>query len=72
MKWFGHVTRKPGTLANTILYGAVDRQRRSRRPRTSWTTNMKDWMGLKLTYCTRIAKAWEEWRKGIATSKMPQ
>ncbi|KYO22653.1 hypothetical protein Y1Q_0003169 [Alligator mississippiensis] len=41
------------------------------RPKTSWTTNTNDWMGLKMTDSTRIAKDRDEWMK-VATSKMPQ
>ncbi|KYO47146.1 hypothetical protein Y1Q_0014043 [Alligator mississippiensis] len=53
-------TSSTGKIENTapwnIRQGAVDRQRRGGRPWMSWTTSIKDWMGLKLTDCTRSAK----------------
>ncbi|KYO20551.1 hypothetical protein Y1Q_0012464 [Alligator mississippiensis] len=64
-----HFWALEGILTSGNLKGAVDGQRQGGRPRTSWTTNIKYWMGLKLTDCTRIAKDREEWRKSIDTSK---
>lgn len=61
MQCFGHVTRRSGNLTKTILQQAVDK-RRSGRPRTRWTPNIKDRMELKMADCTRISKDQDKWK----------
>ena len=45
LRWFGHVVKAKGTLANTILQGTVEGTRKRGRPKRIWMDDIKDWTG---------------------------
>ena len=71
LQWFGHVTRRPGTLANTIMHGSVEGSRGRGRPKRMWTDDIKDWTGMRLIECIREAGKRDVWKRRIAKSKCP-
>ena len=61
IKYFGHVKRHQ-SLLNDVLEGIVKGSRSRGRPRIDWEENVKNWSGLKLQECTRIAEDRVKWR----------
>ncbi|KAG1683689.1 putative uncharacterized transposon-derived protein F52C9.6 [Nymphon striatum] len=69
LKWFGHVTRRPGSLAHTIIHGMVEGSRKRGRPKTSWIANIKEYSNKTIADCIKISQKKEEWKKTGVTSK---
>eukprot|EP00794_Sanderia_malayensis_P013516 gene13516-biopygen10785 len=63
LQWFGHVTRRPGTLAHTVMHGRVDGQRGRGRPRRSWMEDVNIWTNEPVSVCVRMAENRDNWRK---------
>eukprot|EP00794_Sanderia_malayensis_P008574 gene8574-biopygen6861 len=63
LQWFGHVTRRPGTLAHTVMHGRVDGQRGRGRSRRSWMEDVKIWTNEPVSVCVRMAENRDNWRK---------
>ena len=65
LEWFGHVTRRQGTLplANVIMHGRTPNKRGTGRPRKAWLTNIAEWTGLTIIEATRRAQNRKEWKK---------
>ena len=68
LQWFGHVTRRPGTLAHTVMHGGVDGRRGQGRPRRNWVDDVKIWVEEPVEVCIRMAENRETWRR---TSQCP-
>ncbi|XP_071486585.1 uncharacterized protein [Diadema antillarum] len=64
LQWFGHVTRRPGTLA----HGRVDGRRAQGRPRRNWMNDVRRWVEKPVEICMRMAQDKETWRR---TSQCP-
>lgn len=47
LQWFGRVTRRPGTLALSIMHGSVEGTRKRGRPKTNWLGDSQRWTGKK-------------------------
>ncbi|XP_072163222.1 uncharacterized protein [Diadema setosum] len=62
MQRFGHVTRRPGTLAHTIMHGRVDGRRAQGRPRRNWVDDVRRWAEKPVEICMRMAQDKETWR----------
>lgn len=71
LQWFGHVTRRPGTLAHTIMHGMVPGSRSRGRPKGSWTGDVKEWTGLSMKECMKEAEERDGWKRRIYSSKCP-
>ena len=61
VKYFGHVKRHQSLLKD-VLEGRVEETRPRGRPRINWEENVKNWRGLKLQECTRMAEDRVKWR----------
>ena len=68
MKFFGHTKRHESIMKN-IVEGKLEGTRPRGRPRAQWSDNIKQWSGLSLTTCTRLAEDREQWRQ---ISSLPQ
>ena len=71
LQWFGHVTRRPGTLAHTIMHGQVKGKRTRGRPKTSWLTNIAEWTRKTIVTCVREAIDRKKWWITVQSSKCP-
>ena len=71
LQWFGHVTRRPGTLAHTIMHGSVEGNRGRGRPKRMWTDDIKDWSGRGMVECIREAGDRDVWKRRVQRSKCP-
>jgi hypothetical protein len=56
LRWFGHVTRAKGTLANIILQGTVEGNRKRVRPKRIWMDDVKAWTGRKTGDLIRLVE----------------
>jgi hypothetical protein len=45
LRWFVHITRAKGTLANIILQSTVEGSLKQGRPRRIWMDDIKKWTG---------------------------
>ena len=45
LQWFGHVSRKPGTMAYTIMHRMVEGNRGKGRPQATWLKDIAYWTG---------------------------
>ena len=61
IKYFGHVKRHQSLLKD-VLEGREEGSRRRGRPRINREENVKNWSGLKLQECTRMAEDRVKWR----------
>ena len=61
-KWFGHMTKRLGSLAQKIMYVLVDGARGLGRPKRTWITDITEWTGIGIIVCER---RWgqKKWRK---------
>ena len=71
LQWFGHITRRTGSLAYDIMHGAVEGNRNRGRPRNSWLGDIVAWTKRDATTCVRLARDREGWRKIVNSSKCP-
>ena len=71
LQWFGHITRRPGTLAHTIMHGMVEGRRGRGRPRGSWLNNIASWTRRTMVECVRKTGDRETWREIVNSSKCP-
>ena len=63
LQWFGRITRQPGSLAHTITHGSIEGNRLRGRPKLNWLRNIKEWTGLNITDCIRVAENRERWKR---------
>ena len=56
LQWFGHVTRRPGTLAHTVMHGGVEGRRGRDRPRRNWSGDVGVWVGEPVSVCMRMVE----------------
>ena len=71
LQWFGHVTRKMGTVAFDIMHGSVEGSRGRGRQKRTWLTGIGEWTGMSVVTCIREAKNCGRWRKIADPSKCP-
>ncbi len=69
MQWFGHLSRRPGTLANTIMHGNIDRRRGRGRPRRNWNEVIGRCMGKSIVQCMRSTENKDGWRSQVSAAK---
>lgn len=62
LRWFSHVTRRPGTLAHTIMHCGVPGMRGRGRPRGNWLTDIRHWTGESVVGCSRLTVDRQRWR----------
>ena len=62
LQWFGHVTRRPGTLDHTVMHSGVEGRRGRGRPRRSWSGDVGVWVGEPVSACMRMAEDRRRWR----------
>ena len=55
-----HHVKRHQNLLKGVLEGRLEGSRPRGRPRINWEENVKNWSGLKLQECTRMAE--EKWR----------
>ena len=51
LQWFGHTTRRPGSLAPVVVHGMVKGARGRGRPQATWLTDIAGWAGVGITAC---------------------
>eukprot|EP00794_Sanderia_malayensis_P013174 gene13174-biopygen10501 len=71
LQWFGHISRKTGTLAYNIMHGSVNGTRSRGWPKRIWTDDIRDWTTKNIVEYFRIAQNRDEWRKLCTNSKCP-
>ena len=71
LQWFGHITRKMGTLAFDIMHGGVEGSRERGRPRKSWLSDIAEWTEKSVVVCLREAQDRGRWRRIVYLSKCP-
>jgi len=71
LRYFGHVSRKDGSLEKLIMQGMVEGSRRRGRPTTAWTDDIKRNTGLKMAAVTRLASNRTDWRALVKTTAVP-
>ena len=59
LQWFGHTTRRPGSLACDVL---VEDARGRGRPNITWLTDIAEWTGIGIT-CVRGDEDRQKYRK---------
>ena len=67
LRWFGHVSRRPGTLAHDVMHGMVNGSRRRGRPRANWSGDVGKWTAQTVVECVRAAQDRKNWRKTLNT-----
>ena len=72
LRWFGHVTRAKGTLANTILQDTVEGARKRGRPKRIWKDDIKDWTGRTMGELLRLAEDRPRWNRIVMSTTSPQ
>jgi hypothetical protein len=72
LRWFGHVTRAKGTLADIILQGTVEGNRKRGQPKRIWMDDVKDWTGRKTGDLIRLAKERTTWCHIVNNAGSPQ
>ena len=72
LRWFGHVMRAKGTLANIILQGTVEGTRKRGRPKRMWKDDVKDWTGRTMGDLLRLAEDRTEWNRIVNNTASPQ
>ena len=43
LQWFGHIKRRRGTLAYTVMHGIVEGSRNRGRLKDTWLKNIAEW-----------------------------
>ena len=71
LPWFGHVTRRPGTPAHTIMHGEVEGKKNRGRPRHTWLADIRKWTGHSIIKNVREAEKRGDLRKRVMTSNCP-
>eukprot|EP00794_Sanderia_malayensis_P010064 gene10064-biopygen8268 len=71
LQWFGHISRKDGTLAYDIMHGGVEGSRGRGRPRRTWLADIAEWTEKSVVECLRNAKDRGRWREIVRASKCP-
>ena len=61
LKYFGHIMRKNG-FQRILMDGKVDGKRGRGRPRTSWSSNIAEWTGLRYEKLVRATQQRATWR----------
>ena len=61
LKYFGHINRH-SSMQTTLLNGRVNGKRGRGRPRTSWTSNIKEWTGKNYIEAVRLTSNRYDWR----------
>ena len=72
LKWFGHVVRAKGTLANIILQGTVEGRRKRGRPKRIWMDDIKDWTGRNVEELLHLAENRSVWSRVVMNIASPQ
>ena len=57
LQWFGHTSRRVGTLAYDIMHGSVNGSGGRGRPKRTWLDDIKEWSGRSMVECFRV---WED------------
>ncbi|KAG1659024.1 Sushi, von Willebrand factor type A, EGF and pentraxin domain-containing protein 1 [Nymphon striatum] len=55
LQWFGHISRKPGSLAHTVMHGMVEGVRSRGKPKATWLKDISEWTGKSVTFCLKEA-----------------
>ena len=48
LQWFGHTTRRPGSLAHDVMHGMVEGASGRGRPKRTCLTDIAEWTALEL------------------------
>ena len=69
-RYFGHIVRGERYEYQRLLLEGTDDDKRGRgRPRTTWFSNIRDWMGIDYATAVRKAQDHNQWRSMV--SKVP-
>ena len=71
LRYFGHISRKDGSIEKFNMQGTVEGSRSRGRPSTSWTDDIKRNSGLSLTVATRLAANITDWRSLVRVTAAP-
>ena len=61
LKYFGHINRR-SSMQTTLLNGRVNGKKGRGRPRTSWTSNIKEWTGKSYIETVCLTSSRYDWR----------
>ena len=69
-RYFGHIVKEERyEYQRLLLEGKVEGKRGRGRPRNTWFSNIRDWMGIDYATAVRKAKDLDQWRSMV--SKVP-
>ena len=72
LRYFGHVTRKDGSLEKDIMFGRMEGRRRRGRPRNGWLHGLRkatDWNVYHLAREARDRTKWKRIQNDVAESR---
>ena len=72
LRWFAHVVRATGTLANTMLQGTVEGTRKRGRLKRIWMGDIKGWTGRNVEELLRLAENRSVWSRVVMNIASPQ
>ena len=71
LRYFGHISRKDGSIEKFIMQGTVEGSCGRGRPSTSWTDDIKRNSELSFTAATQLAANRTGWRSLVMATAAP-
>ena len=71
LQWFGHTTRRVGSLAHIVMHGSVEGERGRGRPKATWLDDIKKWTGLSIIEAMGEAMNRMSWQRRTVASMYP-
>ena len=69
LSYFGHIERGHGSeLSQLAIEGKVEGKRQCGRQRKQWFDNIKEWTGMELDECKRVAQDKNHWKSVVNSS----